>query len=221
MKITYIEHSAFLIETQHQLLLFDYAQGKLPALPAHKPLYVFVSHAHADHYAPIIYHIKHPAITYLLSADIATSYPHLSLRPHEHYEVDGLSFTTLASTDEGVAFDIQCEEGRLYFAGDLNWWDWGEEDSLAESLAMKEAYIREMERLVDTHYRVAFVPVDPRLKQHALKGLHTFLRYAQSDVVIPMHFWQDSTIFSVLKKDRSLHTQKLWTNFQKLETFSI
>lgn len=221
MKITYIEHSAFLIETQHQLFLFDYAQGKLPALHPHKPLYVFISHAHGDHYSSGIYHIEHPAITYVLSADITTSYPHIAVKPHEQYRFDGLEVNTLSSTDEGVAFDIWCEEGRIYHAGDLNWWDWGEEDSLQESIAMKEAYLREMERIAQRHYRVAFVPVDPRLRMRCLQGLHTFLQYAQSDVVIPMHFWENTAIFSLLKKDATLHSQKLWTNFQKLETFTI
>ena len=30
MKITYIHHSAFLVETESAYLLFDYFQGKLP-----------------------------------------------------------------------------------------------------------------------------------------------------------------------------------------------
>lgn len=34
---------------------------------------------------------------------------------------------TLFSTDEGVAFLLQCPEGMIYHAGDLNDWVWEEE----------------------------------------------------------------------------------------------
>ena len=47
------------------LLLFDYYQGELH-LKQEKPLYVFVSHNHYDHYNPEIYHIDHPNITYII-----------------------------------------------------------------------------------------------------------------------------------------------------------
>ena len=40
MKITYIHHSAFLVETESAYLLFDYFQGKLPEFSEEKPLYV-------------------------------------------------------------------------------------------------------------------------------------------------------------------------------------
>ena len=45
MKITYIHHSAFLAETEHACLLFDYFKGSLPKLPEGKRLYIFASHA--------------------------------------------------------------------------------------------------------------------------------------------------------------------------------
>ena len=50
MKITYIHHSAFLVETESAYLLFDYFQGKLPEFSEEKPLYVFASHRHPDHF---------------------------------------------------------------------------------------------------------------------------------------------------------------------------
>ena len=36
MKITYIHHSAFLVETEAAYLLFDYFQGKLPEISTGK-----------------------------------------------------------------------------------------------------------------------------------------------------------------------------------------
>ena len=55
MKITYIHHSAFLVETESAYLLFDYFQGKLPEFSEEKPLYVFASHRHPDHFSKVIF----------------------------------------------------------------------------------------------------------------------------------------------------------------------
>ena len=72
MKITYIHHSAFLVETESAYLLFDYFQRKLPEFSEEKPLYVFASHRHPDHFSKVIFELeeKHPKIHYILAFDI-------------------------------------------------------------------------------------------------------------------------------------------------------
>ncbi len=55
MNITYIYHSCFLVETAECYYLFDYYKGELPALDADKPVLVFVSHSHQDHYNPAVF----------------------------------------------------------------------------------------------------------------------------------------------------------------------
>lgn len=55
MDITYIFHSGFLIETADCHYIFDYWKGSLPALDTSKPVFVFASHGHADHYNPEIF----------------------------------------------------------------------------------------------------------------------------------------------------------------------
>ena len=40
MKVTYISHSGFLIETENCLFLFDYYEGKIPPLSQEKPLFI-------------------------------------------------------------------------------------------------------------------------------------------------------------------------------------
>ena len=46
MKITFIEHSGFMVEMERTVLLFDYYQGEIPAFDKEKTLYVFVSQNH-------------------------------------------------------------------------------------------------------------------------------------------------------------------------------
>ena len=50
MKITYIGHSGFSVEYDNVVFIFDYYRGKLPAFDRKKKIYVFVSHAHFDHF---------------------------------------------------------------------------------------------------------------------------------------------------------------------------
>ncbi len=50
MQITRIFHSGFLVETAKRYFIFDYYKGELPKLNPDKPVYVFASHGHQDHY---------------------------------------------------------------------------------------------------------------------------------------------------------------------------
>ena len=92
MKITYIEHSCFLVETAECYMLFDYYCGdvQLPELDPVKPLLLFNSHAHPDHFSKEIFtlHERYPRSFFVLSADIpvpASIQPYTcSMLPHEH-----------------------------------------------------------------------------------------------------------------------------------------
>ena len=57
MKITYIHHSGFLVETDSCYYLFDYEKGGLPQMDVTKPIFVLSSHGHHDHYNPEIFSI--------------------------------------------------------------------------------------------------------------------------------------------------------------------
>ena len=69
MKVTFIEHSGFMVEMEQNVLLFDYYQGEIPSFDGSKTLYVFASHSHADHYDPAIWKLKehYKDIHYILS----------------------------------------------------------------------------------------------------------------------------------------------------------
>lgn len=72
MKITYIHHSSFLVECSEASLLFDYVEGRLPELNPEKPLIVFASHAHGDHFSPLIFTLRDKVkdVRFVLSSDI-------------------------------------------------------------------------------------------------------------------------------------------------------
>lgn len=222
MKITYIAHSSFLVETKTKYLLFDYVQGALPAMDKAKPLYVFVSHAHQDHYSEAIFHLSKTPVVWILSDDIHTAHAHVGVKANQTYEIKDLHIVTLMSTDAGVAFIIKTDDACIYHAGDLNWWDWGEEDTPQEEEEMKQRYLQEMKKLERYHFDVAFLVIDPRLKERACKGAEAFLKHASCDVLVPMHFWKDDSIFAQIRKEdwTSRYFIQVWLDFKELETFT-
>ena len=72
MEIKFIAHSGFLVRLPSADLLFDYFRGELPEPEPGKPMFVFVSHAHADHFSKEIFSLagKSSLVTFLLSDDI-------------------------------------------------------------------------------------------------------------------------------------------------------
>ena len=57
MKITYINHSGFLVETEDCYYVFDYYKGEMLSLDKSKETIVFCSHFHQDHFNPKIFEI--------------------------------------------------------------------------------------------------------------------------------------------------------------------
>ena len=207
MKVTFIMHSAFLIESAVCTFIFDYYAGDLPKIDPDKPLYVLASHAHGDHFSEEIFRLfeNHPDVTYLLSADIAEHccLPEekkiVLLEPEEEYR-NLITVKTLRSNDEGVAFLVSFPDSRedpagavrtIYHAGDLNNWHWDEEP---DSLALIEAYHTALKKIRGSHFDAAFIPLDPRLEDHAKEGILDFAKYADADCIFPMHMWGDYSV---------------------------
>lgn len=215
LNVTYIQHSCFLVELDHTLLLFDYFdpadvdqityEGRLPHLPEDKKLYVFASHHHKDHFTlDVLRWVKdRPDITYVLSKDIRLGRNYLirngidpDVKKHiqfvsaeNKYEVDDLKIETLRSNDEGVAFLVNAEGKNIYHAGDLHWWNIGQQGEIYGE-AYGSAYKKEIRRLGQRHIDVAFVVLDPRMGDAYHLGMEYFLQNVDADLVFPMHMWK-------------------------------
>ena len=237
MKITYIHHSGFLAETREVYYLFDYEKGNLPQLNTEKPLFVFVSHGHSDHYNPQIFDLLRSMgmkqITALLSNDIPKKRYPTCLMPSAPEEADdirrqglipvikayhsqkyALSFQThvqtLLSTDKGVAFFLTCPEGTLYHAGDLN--DWTiEETPEQERRQMTGSYLAAIKRLEGNNIDIAFLPLDPRLGKYYAKGFLTFLELIPVKQVYPMHYWDHPEIIKQFLQEYPQYTNIIVT----------
>ena len=211
IKIDYLGHSGFFVETDNTMFLFDYYLGDLSFLKeksGEKSLFVFSSHSHGDHFNPEIFSIVnlHQKTIYLLSFDIKGK-PGVNencdiqyLDPDKIYEIEELgTVKTLTSTDEGIAFLIKTEGATLFYAGDLHWWDWPGEDP--EWLSEQEiVFKREIGKLTNMTIDFAFVVLDGRLDENYAKGMTHILSELHPRYVLPMHFWDDRSVVDRFKE---------------------
>lgn len=199
MKVTYIDHSGFMIELEHTILIFDYYRGSVPAFDQNKKIYVFVSHAHQDHFNREILDWQGD-IEWVLSKDIRikpTEKIH-QVKANSSYVFNDVKCETLRSTDQGVAYLVQVEGVFIYHAGDLNWWHWEDENTSGENRVAKEEFLKEIAKLKGRYFDLAFVPLDPRQEEQFSWGMLAFLKNADSKLVFPMHMWEDYTVIDRL-----------------------
>ena len=169
MKITYINHSGFLVETRDCYYIFDYYKGELPNLDKEKEVIVFCSHFHKDHFNPQIFEILDDSLDNETKVD------------------------TLLSNDSGVAFIVKTKEGTIYHAGDLNDWYW-DGGSKADNQRLTSAYRAAIRKIKGMHFDAAFVPLDPRQGDHYADGILYFLKNVDCNVIFPMHYWNDANV---------------------------
>lgn len=209
MKITFLHHSAFLVELPDCTLLFDWTGEPLPAFDRTLPLYVFASHHHNDHYTPAIFRLGMEGVTYILASCIR-----LSARRRAEYAIDDahvirlsagktaeigdLTVTTIRSTDAGVAFLVKAGDKTLFHAGDLNWWHW-EGENPAWNDKMARDFAASCDRLRGVRADAAFLPLDPRQEDAFWWGFHRFMTTLDAGTAFPMHCWGDFSVIPRLK----------------------
>ncbi len=83
MKVTYLNHSGFLVEWEHCFWLFDYYKGNIPELDRTKHIFVFCSHSHGDHFNPAVFALamEYPSVTYVFSNQVRRAYRKLQRDP--------------------------------------------------------------------------------------------------------------------------------------------
>lgn len=194
MKITYLCHSGFSVETESALLVFDYYKGKLPTRPNGKKLVFFVSHYHDDHYSTRIFErADDPETLYILDSGIR-NYPkgvNISfVSERKTYTFGDMTVKTLRSTDCGVAYLVKVDGHTVYHAGDLHLWLW-DGANLFQKAAVRAAFEKELALIEDETIDLAFLPLDPRQDGNGMLGFDYALRNLNIRRAVPMHFWGD------------------------------
>ena len=216
MKLTYIFHSGFVLEAEKSILVFDCwmdpANVMASVLQSQKPLYVFSSHFHEDHFTREIFtwRKRKANVTYILSKDI--------LRHRRAGKTDadawlgkGASWTdglvsvkASGSTDSGVSWMVETEGKRIFHAGDLNNWyarflpeavpgqticnEWEGED--IDPIAHEKRFLGELKdiRKVADGFDIVMFPIDGRIGNGYTLGGRQFIERFKVGLFVPMHF---------------------------------
>ena len=219
MKISYIYHSSFLVETDSCYYLFDYEKGTLPKLDITKPILVLSSHGHQDHYNAELFSVLDRLgmqTVYGVLADdieIPANVNVLQVSSGMEYELwQGQKLHTFQSTDLGVAFLIEDQGEVFYHAGDLNDWVWDEEGD-AYNAQMTKDYRRQMDILADIlqgrELDAAFVVLDPRQEKDYDRGMCYFLEHISAKKVYPMHYWESPEIIETFLKEHPEYNNQI------------
>ena len=216
MRLTYIFHSGFVLETSRCVLVFDYwmdpASVLSDFLQSEKPMYVFSSHFHEDHFSKQIFTWKayKSNILYILSKDILKhrrAYKEEAdvwLAKGGEWRDDAVQVTATGSTDSGVSWIITIEGKCIFHAGDLNNWY---SRFLAESYHDAQAYSTEFGINIDplkeekrylgelkdirkktACFDVAMFPIDGRIGNGYTRGGRQFIETFNVGLFVPMHF---------------------------------
>lgn len=162
VRITYIWHDCFVVETESAAFVFDYwldsggrravMPGEIAALDPDKPLFVLVSHGHKDHFNPSVFSwaARFSDIRYVVSNDVMKRIRHVvssssvysgpkvspdsvsCLRPGESLTCGDVVIAAFPSTDIGNSYMVETDGRRLFHAGDLNAWIWKDESDESE-----------------------------------------------------------------------------------------
>ncbi len=199
LEVRYVQNSGFIVATDQQVLVFDYVRSipGIEGLPNEvtpwtgrrdddRPVVVFVTHSHSDHFSPEIFEWAktHRRIQYVLGFPGATPMQNAHvMSPHESLDVQGLRVRTSGSTDAGVGFLVTIAGVTLFHAGDLALWD----EASREAFAAEIAWVKSQGLPVD----LAFLPIATGATCEPLPAIWEGVRLATRElgpkVLLPMH----------------------------------
>lgn len=193
MHIKHLSHSGFLIENQGNYLLFDsISDFSIPK--DYKNVIILSSHSHHDHFSPQHFESYYgdEKVHFVFSPDIESkieksAIKNLHIMDHyEKLEIKDIKIESFGSTDMGNSYYIHFCGDTIFHSGDLNWWHWKRMNENELKIEERD-YKREIDLLKGRPINYAFIPVDPRLEEHAYLAINYFIETIKPKVVIPMH----------------------------------
>lgn len=220
MELNYLLNSGFLIRDGRTLLVFDDYDDPANVVNAaydkgdFDNLYIFVTHAHFDHFSMHIRAYAQRITRYIFSSDIKHTkrvkiFPTNKItyiKRNSEWRDDTIKVWAYDSTDVGVSFLVETPSGaRIFHAGDFNWWHWI--DDTPENIELAEkSFKRQLKRMNGMQADVALFPIDGRLGASQEKGAIEFVAKTNIKGFVAMHrvdypLWEPSKEFLAAKKN--------------------
>ena len=197
-------------------MIFDFWLDPKNVMPSFlqkdKPMYVFASHFHEDHFNKQIleWRKRKNNITYILSKDIVRHRragkedADVWLAKGGVWSDGAISVWALGSTDYGVSWIVETEGKKIFHAGDLNNWyakflpdarpgEMIHSDEMNEDIdpiAHEKQFLGELKdiRKISDNFDVVMFPVDARIGNGYTLGGRQFIERFNVGLFVPMHF---------------------------------
>ena len=220
IRLTYIFHSGFLLETDSCILIFDYWMDPAGVVrrcinrSKTKPVYVFASHFHEDHFTREIFTWRednpNSSCTYILSKDILKrrrakkEEADVWMAKGGTWEDERIKVTATGSNDSGVSWNVEVDGKRIFHAGDLcNWYarflegpnpnqeiyseEFGEHFNPVTEEKRFLGELKDIRKITDS-FDLAMFPIDGRIGNGYTLGARQFIDRFKVGVLVPMHF---------------------------------
>lgn len=179
-------------------------------LKDYEQVFVFISHAHPDHFDPKVYEWGGEVpVTYIIGYDLPGDIRGTRLWPGDLVQLNSrLTVQAFDSTDLGVSFYVTLDGLHLFHAGDLNFWHWREESTVQEIEEAEHDFHRVCRDIIGLPIDICMFPTDPRQGRLYDAGANYFIMCARPRVLIPMHFWSKSDVIQEFaRRARSNQTE--------------
>ena len=207
--IWYLDRSGFAVKTGNRFLIFDYyntipgrKDGPLsldngvinPSEIGDMEVYAFISHEHSDHFRREIFEelqnrlkkirwVVTEEVYDLIRIETGRLDNITVIKPNEIMRLGDFQIQALRSTDRGVAYLLMIDSLSIYHGGDHAWWGWTRQAGTKEEREFKA----ELDKLKANPIDVAFLTVDPKLREIDYAGALYFVRTFRPKAVFPMH----------------------------------
>ena len=189
VKVEYLSHSGYAVETDKIIMIFDYVNGILPSkyLKSDKQCCFFITHHHSDHFSQSVFSYKK---TVVMSDDIHLDafFNVFKVHPGDMLVCDKISIKVFGSTDEGVSFLVSDGDVNVFHAGDLNNWHWKDESTREEVDFAQKTFLDIVEKITEYPIDIAMFPVDARMGSDFDLGARQFVDRCKPKHFFPMHF---------------------------------
>jgi len=203
--IWYLSHCGYAIKTKSALLIFDYwergrdgiiendppifslANGRInPEEIKDLSVYVFVSHAHLDHYDQVIFEWENKVkdITYIFGWQAKENPDYHYLKgPRSELNIGGMQISTINETHDGlsgVCYLVKIDGICLYFSGDYGW-------AMLDSYQEDFKYLSTIVKSIDVAFLYpCYYQRDSDLVK--LKIPSYFIEKFSPEIVFPQHY---------------------------------
>ena len=201
MNVEYVNDNGYIVETKQAVYVFDYVDGMLPGhyLRQKKPLVFLVTIDHPRHFSQGIFSYDK---TIIVPYDMGfTPFRKVfMMEPHEMIHLGFAKIHSFPTLGKGVSYLIEEEDHKVFYAGNLNLWQYKERKKDSTIKKAREAFRDIVKEVISFAPLDALIfPVNPEIGDDYDEGARYAIVALSPRKFFPTQFEELSNIKSFMK----------------------